>query len=111
MNFTSWKKFYFHCLANSELKPHTKVLKNLFHDMALKILYVTTTLPSFFSRLGNLEALIQIRLKGYYNNTFNVRISLEGYGSKIRKVSRCTVSDETFLATQQEFFFTKVAPV
>ena len=40
-------------------------------------------------------------------------ISLDGYGSKIRKVSRCrpTVSNETILATKQEFFFTKVAPV
>ena len=36
LNFTSYKKFYFHCLANVELKPHTKVLKNLFHNMALK---------------------------------------------------------------------------
>ena len=42
-----------------------------------------------------------------------MRISLDGYGSKIRKVSRCrpTVSNETILATKQEFFFTKVAPV
>ena len=36
LNFTSYKKFYFHCLANSELQPHTKVLKNLFHNVALK---------------------------------------------------------------------------
>ena len=36
LNFKSYKKFYFHCLANAELKPHTKVLKNLFHDMTLK---------------------------------------------------------------------------
>ena len=42
-----------------------------------------------------------------------MRISLDGYGSKIRKVSRCrpTVSNETILATKQEFFFTKVVPV
>ena len=40
-------------------------------------------------------------------------ISLNGYGSKIRKVSRCrpTVSNGTILATKQEFFLTKVAPV
>ena len=40
-------------------------------------------------------------------------IYLDGYGSKIRKVSGCrpTVSNETILATKQEFFFTKVAPV
>ena len=42
-----------------------------------------------------------------------MRRSLDGYGSKIRKVSRYrpTVSNDTFLATKQEFFFTKVAPV
>ena len=53
------------------------------------------------------------KTKGYYNNAINVRIYLDGYGSKIRKVSRCrpTVSNETILATKQEFFFTKVAPV
>ena len=40
-------------------------------------------------------------------------ISLNGYGCKIRKVSRCrpAVSNETILATRQEFFFTKVAPI
>ena len=56
--------------------------------------------------------MIQIRLRGYYNNTINVRISFEN-GSKIRKVSRCrpTVSNEPILATKQEFFFAKVAPV
>ena len=60
-----------------------------------------------------MEALIQVRLTGYNNNTINVRISLDVYGSKIRKVSICraTVSNETFLATKQEFFFTKAAPV
>ena len=36
LNFKSYKKFYFHCLANAELKYYTKVLKNLFHDMTLK---------------------------------------------------------------------------
>ena len=37
-------------------------------------------------------------------------ISLDGYGSKIRKVSRCrpAVSNETILGTRQEIFFTKV---
>ena len=48
-NCTSYEKFYFHCLANTELKPHTKVLQNLFHNMAFKNLYVTTTLPSCWS--------------------------------------------------------------
>ena len=40
-------------------------------------------------------------------------ISLDGYSSKIQKVSRCrpTVSNGTILATTQEFFLTKVAPV
>ena len=33
LNFKSYKKSYFNCLANAELKPHTKVLKNLFHNM------------------------------------------------------------------------------
>ena len=58
-------------------------------------------------------ALIQARLKGYYNNAINMRISLDGYGSKIRKVSECrlAVSNKTILTTKQEFFFTKVAPV
>ena len=65
-------KFYFHCLAKAELKPHMKVLKNLFLNMALKNLYVTTMLPSC-EQFGNLEALIQIRLKVYYNNPVNVR--------------------------------------
>ena len=39
-------------------------------------------------------------------------ISLDGHGSKIRKVNRCrpTVSNGTILVTKQEFFFTKVAP-
>ena len=49
--------------------------------------------------------MIQIRLKGYYNNNINVRISLDGYGSKIRKLN------ETIIATNQEFSFTKVASV
>ena len=40
-------------------------------------------------------------------------ISLDGYGSKIRKVRRCkpAVSNETILPTRQELFFTKLAPV
>ena len=51
LNFTSYKKFCFQCLVSAELKPHTKVLKNLFHNMALKNLYVTTTFPSYFNSL------------------------------------------------------------
>ena len=41
-----------------------------------------------------------------------MRVSLGGYGSKLRKVSRCrpTVSNETILAPKQEFFFTKETP-
>ena len=49
LNFMSNKKFYFHCLTSVELKPHKNILKNLFHDMALKNLYVTIILPSYFS--------------------------------------------------------------
>ena len=64
-----------------------------------------------FWQQGNLRALIQTRLKGYYN-TIKMRVSLDGYGSKLRKVSRCrpTVSNETILAPKQEFFFTKETP-
>ena len=38
---------------------------------------------------------------------------LDGYGSKIWKVSRCrpTVSIEIILATKQELLFIKIAPV
>ena len=45
----SYKKLYFHWLASVELKSHKKVLQNLFHNMALKNLYVTTILLSYFS--------------------------------------------------------------
>ena len=40
-------------------------------------------------------------------------ISLEGYSSKMQKVSRCRpkVSNKMFLATRQEFITTKVPPV
>ena len=63
---------------------------------------------------GKLRSIDSNWLKGYSNNnTINVRISFDGYGSKMQKVSGCrpTVSNETILATKQEFFFTKVAPV
>ena len=36
MDFTSYKNFYFYCLANAEFKPHRKILKNLFHNMTLE---------------------------------------------------------------------------
>ena len=57
--------------------------------------------------------MIQTRFKRYYNNAIDLRISLDGYSSKIRKVSRGrpTVSNETILATKQEFFITKVASI
>ena len=59
MSFTSYKKFYFHCLANTELKPHAKVLKNLSHNMTLKNsmwpLYIHHILEA-----GKLRSLIQI---------------------------------------------------
>ena len=39
-------------------------------------------------------------------------MSLDGYGSKIRKVRRCRPApSKTIPATRQEFFFTKLAPV
>ena len=72
MNFTSYKKFYFHCLANTELTPDTKVLKNLFYNMGLKNIF-DHYIAIIFEQLVNLEALIQIRLKVYYNNAINVR--------------------------------------
>ena len=36
LNFTSYKKFYFNCLANTQLNPNTKVFRNLFHNTALR---------------------------------------------------------------------------
>ena len=40
-------------------------------------------------------------------------ISFDGYGSKIRKINRCrlVVLNKTILATRQELFFTKAAPI
>ena len=40
-------------------------------------------------------------------------ISLDSHGFKTRKVSRCrpALSNETILATREEFFFTKVNPI
>ena len=49
LNFTSYKKLYFHCLVSVELKPHKKVLKKLFRNITLKNLYVTPKLPTYFS--------------------------------------------------------------
>ena len=49
LNFTSYKKLYFHCLTSVELNPHTKGLKIFFHNMALTNLYVTPKLPTYFS--------------------------------------------------------------
>ena len=43
----------------------------------------------------------------------SISISLDEYGSKIRKVSRCrpALSNETTLATRKEFILTKVVQV
>ena len=51
LNFTSYQKAsqVFHSLVNAELNPHTKVLRNLFHNIALTNFYVITILPSYFS--------------------------------------------------------------
>ena len=49
LNFTSYKKIYFYCLENVKLKHYWFFLKNLFYNMALKNVYVTTILPSYFS--------------------------------------------------------------
>ena len=42
-------------------------------------------------------------LKAYYNNVIGVRISVDGHGSEIRKVTRRrpAVSNETTLPTKQ----------
>ena len=57
MHLKSYKKFYFHCLANAELKTHTKVLKNLFHNMTLK----KHIWPLYYQHiLASEKALIQI---------------------------------------------------
>ena len=42
-----------------------------------------------------------------------MRMSLDGYSSKIRKVSRCipTVSNQIILGIELEFLFTKAAPI
>ena len=87
--------------------------------MALKNLYVITILPSL---TRNLEALTQIRFNWrllYCRHECEITcmrsssISLDRYGSKIRKVSRCrpAASNKTILATRQEFILTKVVPV
>ena len=89
-----------------------KGLKNIFHNMALKNLCLINILLSYFSSLGNLKALIQIRLTEYYITWLrSSAISLDGYGSKIQNVSRCrpTVWNETILPTNQKLFFTKVS--
>ena len=49
IEFHELQKLYFYCLASVELKPHTNVLKNLFHNMAFKNLYVNPKLPTYFS--------------------------------------------------------------
>ena len=61
LNFKSYKKFYFHCSANDELKPHAKVLKNLVHNMTLKK-HLTTIFPSYITK-----ALTQKIFKVYCN--------------------------------------------
>ena len=49
IEFHKLQKFLFSLVSNVKLKPRTKVLKCLFHKMALKNLYVTTILLSCFS--------------------------------------------------------------
>ena len=57
--------------------------------------------------------MTQTRLKRYHDNVINVRISLDGYGSKTRKVSRWrpTILNETILGTKQGIVVTKIAPI
>ena len=49
LNFTCYKKLYFRCSVSIELKPHTKLLINLFHNIILKNLHVTPILPTCLS--------------------------------------------------------------
>ena len=76
-------------------------------------IFSITWLWRILAIVRKLRSIDSNKTKGYYNNAINVRIYLDGYGSKIRKVSRCrpTVSVETILATKKGFLFTKVAPV
>ena len=57
--------------------------------------------------------MTQARLKRYHDNAINMRISLDGYGSKTRKVRRWrpTILNETILATKKEIFVTEIAPI
>ena len=52
-NFHSWvrtlKARVARLKARVEFNPQTKILKNLFHNMALKSLSMTTILPTYFS--------------------------------------------------------------
>ena len=64
LDFKSYKKCYFYCLANAELKPHTKVLKNLFPIMFLK----KHIWPLYYHHI---LAAGKVRL--YYDNTINMR--------------------------------------
>ena len=97
MNFTSYKKFYFHCLANVKYRPQTnKGFEKSFPQRGFKKSPCDHYITIIFYQQENLEAMIQTRFKGYYNNAIIImRISLDGYDSKIRKVSRCrpTVSN------------------
>ena len=76
-------------------------------------IFSITWLWKILAIVRKLRSIDSNKTKGYYNNAINVRIYLDGYGCKIRKVSRCrpTVSVETILATKKGFLFTKVAPV
>ena len=62
-------------------------------------------LQNHFFECNTKAELIQIRLKGYYNNVINVRISSDGYRSNVRKLSRCrpTLLSKTVPESKQEF--------
>ena len=57
--------------------------------------------------------MTQARLKRYHDNAINMRISLDEYGSKTRKVRRWrpAILNETILATKKEIFVTEIAPI
>ena len=97
VDFTAYRLVNLNLIRSSLGVPH------FHHSMALRNLYVIAILLTYFSSW--LEcAMTWLRSSS---------ISLDGYAPKTREATRCrpAVTNEAILATKQEFFFTKVAPV
>ena len=126
LNFTFTEDFNFHFMlisllgdwwtqASYEAIPHFHyniVLKISMSSLYYHHILATGKLRSIDSNKTSLEGTIITSLM--WDNVAEIKLNtLNGYGSKIQKVSRCrpVVSNETILATRQEFFFTKVPPV